>query len=403
MSGNNHDIMKEFYQLSQKVLEEKPWQFYDDGQLIALVSNRPDEPVYVNILGNAGKTYGIVFYDGYDGLNDYNLLRHSEDLDLPPQYALFRQTAYAIYFGEEDEVPEEQLDYYHDLPFDFSQTEFGIPFVISMRPGFFPWSPRESEIADVNSYLRDFFEVYERMDHNDQNWGVGSYRGFCQAMKKKDSSWQISYPPLLSEEYLPEELEYHEEYLEEELKGAKKNDSAYELDVYIPNIHIDDPMFYRPAAMTMILVADSQTGMVLGQYMMEPAEELIEKMNDTLLGVMKQYGIPETVFVRSPVFAQMIVHLCEQTGCVPEVGSLDAMNEAIWEGSGRQLRIEAPFVNMNKADVVKIGLELGVPYELTWSCYEGGEKPCGKCGTCIDRAAAFAANGVEDPAIRMHK
>ncbi len=76
-----------------------------------------------------------------------------------------------------------------------------------------------------------------------------------------------------------------------------------------------------------------------------------------------------------------------------------AMNEAIYEGSGHQLRIEAPFVNLNKADVVKIGLELGVPYDLTWSCYEGGDKPCGKCGTCIDRAAAFQANGVDDPAL----
>ena len=76
-----------------------------------------------------------------------------------------------------------------------------------------------------------------------------------------------------------------------------------------------------------------------------------------------------------------------------------AMNEAIYEGSGHQLRIEAPFVELNKADVVKIGLELGVPYDLTWSCYEGGDKPCGKCGTCIDRAAAFQANGVEDPAL----
>lgn len=76
-----------------------------------------------------------------------------------------------------------------------------------------------------------------------------------------------------------------------------------------------------------------------------------------------------------------------------------AMNEAIYEGSGHQLRIEAPFVDLNKADVVKIGLELGVPYDLTWSCYEGGDKPCGKCGTCIDRAAAFQANGVDDPAL----
>ena len=81
----------------------------------------------------------------------------------------------------------------------------------------------------------------------------------------------------------------------------------------------------------------------------------------------------------------------------------DAMNQAIWEGSGHQLRIEALFVNMNKAAIVKIGLELGVPYELTWSCYEGGDAPCGRCGTCIDRAAAFAANGVEDPALRIGK
>ena len=75
------------------------------------------------------------------------------------------------------------------------------------------------------------------------------------------------------------------------------------------------------------------------------------------------------------------------------------MNTAIYEGSGHQLRIEAPFVNQTKADIVALGLKLGVPYALTWSCYEGGEKPCGKCGTCIDRAAAFAANGVADPAL----
>lgn len=77
-----------------------------------------------------------------------------------------------------------------------------------------------------------------------------------------------------------------------------------------------------------------------------------------------------------------------------------AMNTAIYEGSGKQLRMEAPFIGCNKADIVKKGLEMGVPYELTWSCYEGGEKPCGKCGTCIDRQKAFEANGVQDPAMQ---
>lgn len=78
----------------------------------------------------------------------------------------------------------------------------------------------------------------------------------------------------------------------------------------------------------------------------------------------------------------------------------NAMNTAIYEGSGRRLEISAPFVGMSKAEVVKLGLSLDVPYELTWSCYEGGDRPCGKCGTCIDRAKAFKLNGIKDPAER---
>lgn len=77
----------------------------------------------------------------------------------------------------------------------------------------------------------------------------------------------------------------------------------------------------------------------------------------------------------------------------------DAMAQAIYLGSGNKLRIEAPFVKMTKKEIVALGLKLGVPYELTWSCYAGEADPCGLCGTCRDRAAAFAANGVKDPAL----
>lgn len=77
----------------------------------------------------------------------------------------------------------------------------------------------------------------------------------------------------------------------------------------------------------------------------------------------------------------------------------NAINTAIFEGSGHQVRIEAPFLSMSKKEIVKLGLKLYTPYHMTWSCYEGGEKPCGVCGTCLDRKAAFLANNIEDPAI----
>lgn len=72
------------------------------------------------------------------------------------------------------------------------------------------------------------------------------------------------------------------------------------------------------------------------------------------------------------------------------------MNEAILEGTYGLVDFEAPLVEMTKADVVKEGLRLKTPYELTWSCYEGKENACGKCGSCICRLEAFKENGVID-------
>lgn len=78
---------------------------------------------------------------------------------------------------------------------------------------------------------------------------------------------------------------------------------------------------------------------------------------------------------------------------------LQAMEDAISIGTYGKVHLVFPFADKNKAGVVKTGLALGTPYELTWSCYEGREKPCGTCGTCRDRIAAFEANGVKDPAL----
>jgi 7-cyano-7-deazaguanine synthase len=75
----------------------------------------------------------------------------------------------------------------------------------------------------------------------------------------------------------------------------------------------------------------------------------------------------------------------------------EAIDKAVYEGSGKKVRVLAPFANMDKAEVVKTGIELNVPYELTWSCYEGVGCACGHCATCLDRAEAFEANNIPDP------
>lgn len=75
----------------------------------------------------------------------------------------------------------------------------------------------------------------------------------------------------------------------------------------------------------------------------------------------------------------------------------DLMGSAIFTGTGEKVSLEAPLIYMTKSEVVKCGLVLKVPFELTWSCYEGDEEACGTCGTCIDRQKAFHDNDTEDP------
>ena len=84
--------------------------------------------------------------------------------------------------------------------------------------------------------------------------------------------------------------------------------------------------------------------------------------------------------------------------CRPEfIEAFDRMQRRAVEGFGDpNLRLYAPFVHKTKAEIVD-GAALGVPYEDTWSCYEGSELHCGLCGTCNERKEAFQIAGVSDP------
>jgi len=66
-------------------------------------------------------------------------------------------------------------------------------------------------------------------------------------------------------------------------------------------------------------------------------------------------------------------------------------------GTGAEIRIEAPFNNLQKSEVLKVGTQLGVPFELTWSCYRREEKHCGTCESCVNRKNAFKQAKIDDP------
>jgi 7-cyano-7-deazaguanine synthase len=85
--------------------------------------------------------------------------------------------------------------------------------------------------------------------------------------------------------------------------------------------------------------------------------------------------------------------------CRPEfVRAFEAMVNIAVEGLA-SIEILAPFLSMTKTDIVKLGDELKVPFERTWSCYKGGALHCGTCGTCVERREAFAQADLADPTV----
>lgn len=78
-------------------------------------------------------------------------------------------------------------------------------------------------------------------------------------------------------------------------------------------------------------------------------------------------------------------------------GFIDAMSSAMEEGTYDHVAIFAPYTSITKGDIARRGKAIGMDYSLTYSCYKGREKHCGKCGTCVERKEALAEAGIADP------
>lgn len=76
---------------------------------------------------------------------------------------------------------------------------------------------------------------------------------------------------------------------------------------------------------------------------------------------------------------------------------INAVNSVLSLNRKNKIEVVAPFINMEKYEIIKTGMKLGVNFSLTWSCYTGDIKPCGKCPTCVEREKAFQKAGISDP------
>ena len=124
--------------------------------------------------------------------------------------------------------------------------------------------------------------------------------------------------------------------------------------------------------------------------------------SQVLYAIEIEHVLPEDI----QAFIYMAPNVIDYSGypdCRPEffqkMGESLGYGSKLWTEYHVPLQIEIPIIEMSKTDIVRLAMALEAPLELTWSCYQGGEIPCGRCDSCILRASGFRAAGYPDPAI----
>ena len=190
-------------------------------------------------------------------------------------------------------------------------------------------------------------------------------------------------------------------------RHAKETESAQKVAEYygVPLYHVDLSATYQYSNCP--LLSNSEKDLPMGSYEEQSSRSTtgavatyVPFRNGLMLSSAGALAL--SLYPEQPVKLYYGAHRDDALGgaypdCTPEFVS--SMGSALKEGSGGWLELCAPLISLNKAGVIATGASLSVPYELTWSCYAGGEKHCGKCGTCIDRKKAFEIAGVPDPTI----
>lgn len=121
---------------------------------------------------------------------------------------------------------------------------------------------------------------------------------------------------------------------------------------------------------------------------------IVPNRNAIMINVAAGYAISKKIFALG-----LGVHAGDHfiyPDCRPEF--ISSQEKTLSLANDCEFKLFTPFLHDSKEAIIRQGIDLKVPFELTWTCYEGGEKPCQKCGACTEREEAFRANNIIDPA-----
>ena len=297
----------DLYRLGTFLWEMEPWRDLWDTDLISLTRPGQAEPVYCSIMGKAGQTVGIAFYEGRKGLEEYSLMLEHERFGVPPAYATFRMNSLTIYWGDRSEVSPQQYKIIKELGYKYRGHNSWMYF-IAQKNGFFPFLPNREEVLRLTDYAEALIGAleYQKTWQLPVDYDGGEVFQFNWAPATKDRTGAAALP---DRGFFMEGIQL-EEATRRQLMEQKATTQILEVDMVYLMAGVEDPDQDRPLCPRIALMADHKAGLILFAEVIPWGEDPEESLVNTLTDWILRHGRPRRILVRNRLVEALISDLC---------------------------------------------------------------------------------------------
>lgn len=329
----NLEQWKELYELGEAFRKLKPWEYFDELDLVTILLPEVEEPYYCSIMGSIGEPLGVTIYSGFKAIQGFLKVASSEEI---PESQLIRyEDCIVIYFGEKENLFNEEVEVLEKLNFNYNSNSW--TFCRSVKKGYAPYMLDENEVLESSAVIKELnnaiISYREKVNNIDLNKGETLLR--CYNDEK--GIWENKITSLFLGNTVYENIILNDKNTLNLLIDRGRVNSTLELDIIYLESVIDDKEYERPIIPRLCLLADHYNGYILDQEILTPKNDDVQELLKSLINYIKVVGRPESLYVRDEHTKSILRHLCKKLGIELKIKerllSIDSICKGLFEES----------------------------------------------------------------------
>ncbi|HIS47643.1 MAG TPA: hypothetical protein IAB46_08840 [Candidatus Scybalocola faecigallinarum] len=303
------ELWRELYQIADDIKKAKPWEVLFDTELLCIVPEGADEPVFVSIMGRAGRCFGFTVYEGMDGLADFDMVATADDHRVPMDYVMFEQTSLCCYWGDREEVPPVQKKKITALGLKY-RGRGQWPYFESYKRRYIPYTPDEREVQVLIQAGRQILVLVEEMAAGTLRANFDAGDALWRIWDKETGAWrsEVAPQPYKQKEYPM--LDLQDEVLKKRLQRRPMVDVCIIMEFAYLNAAIKDEKEDRPLNPLIFMAVDEDEEIIISMNLLSSGEKEEEVALGFFVNYVLQFGRPAAIRARNPWILTALEKMC---------------------------------------------------------------------------------------------